>query len=202
MVLEEICINLHASKMIVWFSTIALMNQIIVKWHCRISVLWTLDAFYYTWKLYYFDIDLNPLLEVWICFLFVGYQPKGIDVQSFEKIVISDRRSFKDFDASVLQGRTVYSTIQCQNKAGLISSSSSDGVTIYDKPPSMATAVIRTLPLSVTKYSAMAYYQSVTNNMRLVWSGVEERIGVQQYKARQDGSRLINLIMSSDECRN
>ena len=135
-------------------------------------------------------------------FLFVGYQPKGIEVQSFEKIVISDRRSFKDFDASVLQGRTVYSTIQCQNKAGLISSSSSDGVTIYDKPPSMATAVIRTLPLSVTEYSALDYYQSVTNNLRLVWSGVEDKIGVQQYKARQGGSRLINLIMSSDECRN
>ena len=133
-------------------------------------------------------------------FLFVGYQPKGIEVQSFEKIVISDRRSFKDFDASVLQGRTVYSTIQCQNKAGLISSSSSDGVTIYDKPPSMATAVIRTLPLSVTEYSALDYYQSVTNNLRLVWSGVEDKIGVQQYKARQGGSWLIYLAMSSDEC--
>ena len=66
----------------------------------------------------------------------------------------------------------------------------------------MATAVIRTLPLSVTEYSALDYYQSVTNNLRLVWSGVEDKIGVQQYKARQGGSRLIYLTMSSDECRN
>ncbi|XP_078334035.1 uncharacterized protein LOC111124258 [Crassostrea virginica] len=147
---------------------------------------WKENTVYVNWMV----TDAESGLES--CVWAIGYQPKGIEVQSFEKIVISDRRSFKDFDASVLQGRTVYSTIQCQNKAGLISSSSSDGVTIYDKPPSMATAVIRTLPLSVTEYSALDYYQSVTNNLRLVWSGVEDKIGVQQYKISVS-SYLYNL---------
>lgn len=105
-------------------------------------------------------------------------------MQIFEKIKIGDRRAFKDFDASILQGKTVYSTIQCENKAGLLASASSDGVTIYDQPPSMASAVVRTLPLSVTEYPALDFYQSVTNNLRIVWSGVEDKIGVQQYKVR------------------
>jgi hypothetical protein len=116
--------------------------------------------------------------------MFSGYQPKGNEVQVFEKIKIDDRKAFKDFDASILQGRTIYSTIQCANKAGLLASASSDGVTIYDKPPSMDSAVVRTMPLSVTEYPALDYYQSVTNNLRIVWSGVEDRTGVQQYKVR------------------
>ncbi|XP_062616300.1 uncharacterized protein LOC134278015 [Saccostrea cucullata] len=46
----------------------------------------------------------------------------------------------------------------------------------------MASAVIQTRPLSVTEYPAMDYYQSVDNNLRIVWSGVLDKIGVQQYK--------------------
>jgi hypothetical protein len=115
---------------------------------------------------------------------FPGYQPKGNEVQVFERIKIDDRKAFKDFDPSILQGKTIYSTIQCANKAGLLASASSDGVTIYDKPPSMDSAVVRTMPLSVTEYPALDYYQSVTNNLRIVWSGVEDKTGVQQYKVR------------------
>lgn len=130
-----------------------------------------------------FIIFLIIILHVFLQNIFIGYQPKGIEVQGFERINIDSRRTYKDFDASVLQGKTVYSTLQCQNKAGLISSLSSDGVIIYDQPPSMASAVIRTLPLSLTEYPALDYYQSVTNNLKIVWSGVEDKIGVQQYKA-------------------
>lgn len=134
-------------------------------------------------KVFIHNFFLIIILHVFLQNIFIGYQPKGIEVQSFERINIDSRRTYKDFDASVLQGKTVYSTLQCQNKAGLISSLSSDGVTIYDQPPSMASAVIRTLPLSLTEYPALDYYQSVTNNLKIVWSGVEDKIGVQQYKA-------------------
>ncbi|XP_055997828.1 uncharacterized protein LOC125647098 [Ostrea edulis] len=137
---------------------------------------WKENTVYVNWKVTDDESGLD------YCEWAIGYQPKGIEVQIFEKIKIGDRRTFKDFDASILQGKTVYSTIQCENKAGLLASASSDGVTIYDQPPSMASAVVRTLPLSVTEYPALDFYQSVTNNLRIVWSGVEDRTGVQQYK--------------------
>nr|XP_034314147.1 uncharacterized protein LOC105348718 isoform X1 [Crassostrea gigas] len=137
---------------------------------------WKESTVYVNWKVTDDESGLD------YCEWAIGYQPKGTEVQRFERITISDGRAYKDFDASVLQGKTVYSTLQCQNKAGLISSLSSDGVIIYDQPPSMASAVIRTLPLSLTEYPALDYYQSVTNNLKIVWSGVEDKIGVQQYK--------------------
>nr|XP_022298281.1 uncharacterized protein LOC111107390 [Crassostrea virginica] len=65
-----------------------------------------------------------------------------------------------------------------------------DGVT-FRQASLHATAVIR-LALVVTEYSALDYYQSVTNNLRLVWSGVEDKIGVQQYKISVS-SNLYNL---------
>ncbi|XP_061181031.1 uncharacterized protein LOC133189645 [Saccostrea echinata] len=137
---------------------------------------WKENTVYVNWKV----TDDESGLEY--CEWAIGYQPKGIEVQSFEKIKIDDRKAYKDFDPSLLQGKTVYSTIQCQNKAGLLFSLSSNGVTIFDQPPSMASAVIQTRPLSVTEYPAMDYYQSIDNSLRIVWSGVVDKIGVQQYK--------------------
>ncbi|XP_061176006.1 uncharacterized protein LOC133184957 [Saccostrea echinata] len=60
----------------------------------------------------------------------IGYQPQGTDLQTFEKLPYRETFVVKDFDYSVLENRTIFSTIRCHNRAGLSASKSSDGVKI------------------------------------------------------------------------
>ena len=65
---------------------------------------------------------------------------------------VTDNRGFKEFPYSVLTGRIIYTTLNCENKAGLFSTLSSNGVKISDQPPSIQTVEISMLPLSHTEH--------------------------------------------------
>ncbi|XP_061176007.1 uncharacterized protein LOC133184958 [Saccostrea echinata] len=112
----------------------------------------------------------------------IGYQPQGIDLQTFEKLEPRETLAFKDFNYSVLENRTIFSTIRCHNRAGLLASKSSDGVKISIRPPSIAHAEVTVLPMSITEYQAGFHYQSIKNNIRIQWSGFEDFTGIEQYK--------------------
>ncbi|XP_061193435.1 uncharacterized protein LOC133201664 [Saccostrea echinata] len=112
----------------------------------------------------------------------IGYQPQGVELQTFEKVPVSEIVLFKDFDYNLLANRTVYSTIRCQNRAGLITSKSSDGVTISTLTPSVAHSEVVVLPMSVTEYQANVHYQSVKDSVRIKWSGFTDSVGIDQYK--------------------
>ncbi|XP_061177042.1 uncharacterized protein LOC133185758 [Saccostrea echinata] len=60
----------------------------------------------------------------------IGYQPRGTDLQKFEKLPYKETFVVKDFNYSVLENRTIFSTIRCHNRAGLSAFKSSDGVKI------------------------------------------------------------------------
>ncbi|XP_062576068.1 uncharacterized protein LOC134237945 [Saccostrea cucullata] len=62
----------------------------------------------------------------------IGYHPYGTDLQTFEKLPYRETFMVKDFNYSVLENRTIFSTIRCHNRAGLSASKSSDGVKISD----------------------------------------------------------------------
>nr|XP_034301655.1 uncharacterized protein LOC105322112 [Crassostrea gigas] len=118
----------------------------------------------------------------------LGTQPNQVDIQAFENVPVSDYLAFRDFDYSVLQGKTIYSTLRCENNAGLLSSMSSNGVKISHDAPVVTNAVVESMALSVTEYKARTNYQSVTDRIRLKWTGFSDHIGIQQYKVLMQGS--------------
>lgn len=114
----------------------------------------------------------------------LGYQPQGIDLQTFYRLGTGEHLASKDFDYSVLESKTIYSTVRCHNRAGLFSSKSSDGVKISILPPSITNAKVKTIPLSITEYKAGNNYQSNVNNVKVQWSGFEDYTGIEQFKVK------------------
>lgn len=110
----------------------------------------------------------------------LGYQPGGNDLLPYT--VVTTATVYKEFPYSVLSGYTIYTTLTCENHAGLSSVMSSDGVKISNQPPSVAAAVVETLPMSITEYYPRDSYQGVTDNIRLKWTGFVDNIGVERYK--------------------
>ena len=95
--------------------------------------------------------------------------------------VVTTTTAFKEFPYSVLQGHTIYTTLKCENKAGLTSVMSSNGVQISNDKPSTATAEVKLLSIPATENTPRDSYQGVTNNIRLRWTGYTDDIGVETY---------------------
>lgn len=103
-------------------------------------------------------------------------------MQTFQRLKLEESSAYKDFNSSVLEGQTIYSTIRCHNRAGLFSSKSSDGVKISVRHPSIRNAKIAVIPLSITEYQAWSHYQSKIQNVRIQWSGFDDYTGINQFK--------------------
>lgn len=92
------------------------------------------------------------------------------------------------FDYSDLEGFTVYTSVKCQNKMGLSNTSSSDGVKISNKVPSITSAVLSPFYQSSTEYIAKAGFQSLTNSVRVKWQGFSDSMGIDNYLVSMQGS--------------
>lgn len=124
--------------------------------------------------------------------IYLGYQPQGIELQSFIRVAEHQEKAYQEFDYSLLENRTIFSSIRCHNKAGLSSTKSSNGVKISNRPPSTKHATVEAMPMSVTEYAGRGHYQSVANNLRLMWSGFEDFVGIEQYRVSEQSH--ISLI--------
>lgn len=122
---------------------------------------------------------------------FVGYRPQGAELQNFQRLKPEESLAYTDFNSSVLEGQTIYSTIRCHNRAGLFSSKSSDGVKISIRQPSVKNAKATVIPLSITEYQAGSHYQSNINNVEIIWSGFEDHTGIKQFKVNISSSCLL-----------
>lgn len=86
-----------------------------------------------------------------------------------------------EFDYSDLEGLTVYTSVKCYNKMGLGNTTSSDGVRISNKSPSITSAVVSPFYLSSSEYISKDGFQSVTDVVRLKWQGFTDSIGIDNY---------------------
>jgi hypothetical protein len=68
-------------------------------------------------------------------FLFSGYQPEMTDLLILTEVI--GTTAYKEFDYNILEGHTIYTTISCENNAGLFSILSSNGVRISEHSPSI-----------------------------------------------------------------
>jgi len=83
-----------------------------------------------------------------------------------------------------VEGKIVYSSIRCENNAGLQNVKSSDGVIISRNAPDISNVDLRYIDLSETEYNAFLGFQSVTNQIRLKWTGFTDLIGIEGYTVR------------------
>jgi hypothetical protein len=86
-----------------------------------------------------------------------------------------------EIDYSDLEGLTVYASVKCQNVMGLTNTTSSDGVKISNKSPSIDSAVVSPFYLSSSIYKAKDGYQSMSDTVRLKWEGFTDLIGIDNY---------------------
>ncbi|XP_076085327.1 uncharacterized protein LOC143056126 [Mytilus galloprovincialis] len=138
----------------------------------------------------------DPESGILLCKWAIGYQPGGNDLLPYT--VVTTTTAYKEFPYSLLTGHTIYTTLTCENHAGLSSVMSSDGVKISDQPPSVAAAVVENLPLSMTEYNPRDSYQGVIDNFRLKWTGFDDNIGVERYEVIYNNGGTSELMFFAD----
>ncbi|XP_076117799.1 uncharacterized protein LOC143085385 [Mytilus galloprovincialis] len=138
----------------------------------------------------------DPESGILFCKWAVGYQPGGIELLPYT--VVTALSAYKEFPYNVLIGRTIYTTLTCENNAGLISTMSANGVKISNQPPSIASAVVETMPLSMTEYTPQINNQGVTDNIRLKWTGFADDIGVERFKVFYNKDGLSEMMFFAD----
>ncbi|CAG2197002.1 unnamed protein product [Mytilus edulis] len=106
-----------------------------------------------------------------------GLQPYGNELQPFTKTV-NLKSASATLDESIISQKTVYATVRCHNNAGSYSSSTSDGVTISDIPPSSDHAAIIVIPQSLTEYSPGYFHQQDKQSVRIKWSGFTDQFNI------------------------
>ncbi len=89
---------------------------------------------------------------------------------------IDDTTATSNLSLAVRHGMTVYSTVVCFNRAGLLSSLSTDGVTLLPDPPTSDNAYLSISSPTHTAYSPRQGYLP-TAAIILRWDGFEESAG-------------------------
>ncbi|KAK3099944.1 hypothetical protein FSP39_012240 [Pinctada imbricata] len=145
---------------------------------------WTSNEVSVNWRVE----DLESGIDY--CEWAVGDEPDSTVLMSFQPIPSGANLMFTDFSYSQLSHKTIYTTIRCHNKAGLISSVSTDGVQISNEAPNSTNSVVKPIPLSVTEYPALDYFQSNTNQLKMTWTGFTDNIAIKQYKVDILGSDI------------
>ncbi|XP_060084880.1 uncharacterized protein LOC132564227 [Ylistrum balloti] len=128
----------------------------------------------------------------------IGYQPFGNELQTFMRMpdnVFTGQVQDVGYDS--VQGMTVYSTIRCQNKAGVQSVKSSDGVRISRLSPAVDNVQFSTIGLSQEEFAAAPHYQGDTTQVRLKWSGFVDHIGIEGFTFTLDGEK--RKMLASDQ---
>ncbi|XP_033751510.1 LOW QUALITY PROTEIN: uncharacterized protein LOC117335547 [Pecten maximus] len=140
----------------------------------------------------------DPESGLSFCEWAIGYQPFGNELQTFQRcLIMLFNGQIQDVGYDRLQGMTVYSTIRCQNKAGLQSVRSSDGVRISRLSPAVDNVQFNIIRLSQEEFAAASQFQGDTTQIRLKWSGFTDPIGIEGYILTFDGE--MRKMLASDQ---
>ncbi|KAK3083351.1 hypothetical protein FSP39_020593 [Pinctada imbricata] len=134
--------------------------------------------------------DLDSTID--FCEWAIGYSSHGIEIQPF--MTISSFSGAVTIGIDQAEGHTIYSTIRCTNKAGLVASNSSDGIKFSHMAPNASQAQITHIPLSTTQYRPLDGFQGVNNTIKLYWSGFTDTLGITQHVIYVDLSNVSTHI--------
>lgn len=127
----------------------------------------------------------------------IGYKPGSTELLNYT--VITTKSGYRDYDYSVLLGHVIYTTLTCENNAGLSSTKSSDGVRISNLPPSTSTAEVEIIPVTSTEYNSREGFQGVTNTMKIKWSGFTDSIGVETYQVNYQDTKSESMFFPANQ---
>ncbi|XP_076113973.1 uncharacterized protein LOC143082259 [Mytilus galloprovincialis] len=152
---------------------------------------WTFNEVVANWEVE----DLESGIK--FCKWAIGYAPGKTDLLAYTDRSASP--AAMEFDYSVLEGYTIYTTLSCENNAGLTYSLSTDGVKISNTPPSISTVQMEVLSLSSTEYNPRDWYLGLTDTMRIKWSGFTDSIGVETYKVKYPGQQSESMFFPANQ---
>jgi len=75
---------------------------------------------------------------------------------------------------STVVGKTLFSTIRCDNNAGQQTVAVTDGIFVTTTGPNIGGALLTIQELSVTEYEANNKQQSLTNCLKTRWTPFED----------------------------
>ncbi|XP_063408929.1 uncharacterized protein LOC134692410 [Mytilus trossulus] len=182
----------------------------------RLSAVATADALYidltppdieFVYDGIGYDIDSQTTDEIianWLvedlesglsyCEWAIGFSEFGNEVQAFVRISSQLSSASKVFDHSLISSKTVYVTLRCQNKAGLHSKKSSNGVTISDSPPSIQNVQVQILDQPITEYKSQSNFHGNTSTVRLKWMGFEDKSGLDSFLVKfENQDKTVSL---------
>ena len=111
-----------------------------------------------------------------------GSYKGDISLQEFEELLTDQNVAEIDLPEAAFS-RELFVTVRCLNKAGLVATMSSDGVTIIikDKPTS-DKVVVEILGTSPSQYPVHTNFQGTKDQLRIRWTGFEEEDWIAKYK--------------------
>ncbi|XP_052067298.1 uncharacterized protein LOC127706680 [Mytilus californianus] len=152
---------------------------------------WTFNQVVANWEV----DDLESSIK--FCKWAIGYAPGKTDLLVYTEISASP--ASMEFDYNFLEGYTIYTTLSCENNAGLTYSLSTDGVQISNTPPSISTVEMEVLSLSYTEYNPRDWYLGLTDTLRIKWSGFTDSIGVETYKVNYPGQKSESMFFPAKQ---
>ena len=118
-------------------------------------------------------------------FYLPGYHPYSSELQGFKAIgSLASGKASAPLSGQLLEGRQVYCTLRCYNKAGLSAQRSSSGVTVVNMAPDASRGVMEILTSSATHYPLTSHYQSNPHQLSLAWRGFTDTFGIAFYEVR------------------
>ncbi|XP_071123054.1 uncharacterized protein [Mytilus edulis] len=152
---------------------------------------WTFNEVVANWEVEDYESGIK------FCKWAIGYMPGKTDLLVYTEI--SSSPAVMEFDYSVLEGYTIYTTLNCENNAGLTYSLSTDGVKISNTPPSISSVQMEVLSLSSTEYNPRDWYLGLTDTMRIKWSGFTDSIGVETYKVKYPEQQSESMFFPANQ---
>ncbi|KAI8487523.1 hypothetical protein Bbelb_347570 [Branchiostoma belcheri] len=126
------------------------------------------------------------------CQVALGLSPGSGEIHQFTQQPSLYSATF-DLSGQLTHGDTVYSTVRCQNYAGITSHVTSDGVTIVSQPPNSDHAVVETMVEPQSYYPTRASHQSTDDVIHLSWEGFFDSSGIRNYQCRVTGPGLSDF---------
>ena len=95
----------------------------------------------------------------------------------------------------------IYVTVRCKNKAGLVATMPSDGVTIKQDKPTSDSFVVEILGHSPSHYPVHSNFHGTKDQFRIRWTGFAEEQWIQKYKVCYNGQSQFKEHTSLDIIR-
>ncbi|XP_069132408.1 uncharacterized protein [Argopecten irradians] len=140
----------------------------------------------------------DPESSIQSCAWSIGTSPTEQDIQPFTSVPVTATSASTEIDINRIEGRMVYSTVQCDNGAGLRTRAVTNGVQVTTRPPVLPHGTIDVTEMSDTEYPTQDGYQSSTRGIKCEWTPSNSTDILYQFSVNGPGISFSDVIESMD----